>query len=117
MAKHTALEAGVYEVPLSPIPTVDERDEIIPAKFELRQNYPNPFNPVTSIQYSVAGDQLVSLKVYDLLGREVATLVNERQPAGHYRVTFDARNLGSGIYFYKLSVGEFIQTRKMVLMR
>jgi hypothetical protein len=88
-----------------------------PIAFELLQNYPNPFNPVTSIQYSVGSHQFVSLKVYDALGKEVAVLVNERQPAGNYRVSFEGRNLPSGVYFYKLSAGNFAETRKMLLLR
>jgi len=112
-----AFEVGVYEVVLSPVTGVVERDEKLPATFELWQNYPNPFNPVTSIQFSVSSNQFVSLKVYDLLGREVTTLVNERKPAGNYRASFDAKNFASGVYFYKLLAGDFVKTRKMLLVR
>lgn len=98
----------------------------VPDKFELEQNYPNPFNPVTKIRYSIPGSteyysvlQNVSLKVYDLLGNEVATLVNEEQPAGRYEVEFDANKYGlsSGVYFYQLKYGEFSSVRKLVLMK
>jgi hypothetical protein len=82
----------------------------------LQQNYPNPFNPSTSIQYAISSTQFVTLKVYDLLGREVATLVNEEKPAGSYNVEFRMQNLelSSGIYFYKLQAGDFVETKKMI---
>jgi len=86
-------------------------------KFSLEQNYPNPFNPTTSLQYSVGSLQFVTLKVYDVLGNEVAILVNEEKPAGSYQVEFDASNFSSGIYFYKLTSGAFIETKKMILLR
>ncbi len=108
---------GVYEIKLTPATAVEEREETTPVSFELRQNYPNPFNPVTSIQYSVASDQFVSLKAYDVLGREVTTLVNEKKPAGTYRVSFDTTGIASGIYFYQMKAGEFVSTRKMLHVR
>jgi hypothetical protein len=95
----------------------------------LHQNYPDPFwsggtspafgggNPVTSVSYAVGSYQHVSVNVYDISGREVATLVDERKPAGHYRVTFDAKNLTSGVYFIRLSAGEFVDMKKAVLVR
>jgi len=86
-------------------------------KFNLKQNYPNPFNPSTSIQYAISNRQFVSLKVYDVLGNEIATLVNEEKPAGNYEVNFNALRLSSGIYFYKLQAGSFVETKKMILMR
>ena len=93
-----------------------------PASFKLFQNYPNPFNPSTIINYSIpdAGTssmKSVQLKVYDILGREVATLVNEEKTAGNYKVTFDAQNLASGIYFYRLKAGNYISVKKMILLR
>lgn len=86
-------------------------------KFELKQNYPNPFNPTTNIEFRIAEGGLVTLKVYDDLGREIATLVNEEKPAGEYEVEFDAGNLTSGIYFYTITAGKFHQTKKMILLR
>jgi hypothetical protein len=112
-----AMELGVYNVQISPTTSVDEQDEAAPQSFQLFQNYPNPFNPETSIQYSVGSDQFVSLKVHDILGREVSTLVDERKLAGTYRVSFDAKSLASGIYFYQMKAGEFVSTRKMLLVR
>ncbi len=87
-----------------------------PREFALYANYPNPFNPVTRMQYAVARTELVNLKVYDVLGNEIATLVNERKPPGVYSVTFDARRLSSGVYFYKLTAGNFAAIRKMLLL-
>jgi hypothetical protein len=92
------------------------------SKFELSQNYPNPFNPTTTIKYaipkSVNGHQsLVRLSVYDVLGNEVATLVNKRQAPGNYSIKFDASKLSSGIYFYRLQNGSFVVTKKMILLR
>ena len=86
-------------------------------KFSLSQNYPNPFNPATSIQYALGNKQFVSLKIYDVLGNEVATLVSEEKPAGEYEVEFAGSGLPSGIYFYQLKVGNYIETKKMVLMK
>ncbi len=85
--------------------------------YELSQNYPNPFNPVTTINYSISSNGNVQLKVYDILGREVATLVNETKVPGNYKVNFNASNLASGVYFYRLQTGSFVQTKKMVLMK
>ena len=89
----------------------------IPSKFMLSQNYPNPFNPVTRINYELPLMNFVSLKIYDIQGKEVMTLVNEVKDAGYYSVTFDAKNLSSGMYFYKLSSADFTQTKKMVLIK
>jgi hypothetical protein len=92
-------------------------EEKIPISFKLFQNYPNPFNPTTSIKYSVPSLQFTIIKVYDVLGNEIATLVNEEKSPGEYEVKFDASNLSSGVYFYQIKSGSFIQTNKMVLMR
>ncbi len=86
-------------------------------EFSLYQNYPNPFNPTTTIQYQLPQDAKATLKVYDVLGNEVATLVNEYRVAGRYEIDFDASNLSSGIYFYRIQAGNFIETKKMILLR
>ncbi len=99
------------------IPTIAQDDELIVSKYELKQNYPNPFNPSTTIKFSITNKQFVSLKIYDVLGNEVANLVNEEKPSGEYEIEFNANNLGSGIYFYKLVSGSFIKTKKMVLLK
>ncbi|MCW8811205.1 MAG: YCF48-related protein [Ignavibacteriaceae bacterium] len=101
---------------------VGSEEQDSPKEFILSQNYPNPFNPVTKIRYEIPGQarndiDLVTLKVYDILGREVATLVNEEKPAGQYEVEFNSPNLPSGIYFYQLKVGLFVETKKMVLIK
>jgi len=88
-----------------------------PTAYALSQNYPNPFNPTTSIQYSVVTAQNVSLKVYDIIGNEVAVLVNEKKEAGNYSVNFSALNLASGTYLYRLQAGEFVQTKKMTILK
>jgi hypothetical protein len=90
------------------------------SEYKLINNYPNPFNPSTTIKFTIAsalGGGFTILKVYDILGNEVATLVDKELPAGNYEMEFDAGNLSSGIYFYQLKVGSFIQTKKMVLLR
>jgi hypothetical protein len=89
----------------------------IPGTFTLKQNYPNPFNPSTNIEFQTTASGLIILKVYDILGSEVATLINEERPMGTYQVKFNAEEFSSGIYFYTLKTGEHIQTRKMVLMK
>jgi hypothetical protein len=88
-----------------------------PKSFMLSQNYPNPFNPTTTINYQIMKNDFVSLKVYDVLGNELATLVNEEKQAGTYKVQFDAFNLSSGVYFYTLKTGNFTSTRKMILTK
>jgi hypothetical protein len=81
------------------------------------QNYPNPFNPATEIRYQVPTAGRVYLKVYDILGREVATLVDQVRTAGSYTVTFNASTLASGLYFYRMTAGNFIQTKRMLLLK
>lgn len=89
----------------------------IPKDFSLSQNYPNPFNPTTTINYSIKESGLVCLKVYDVLGTEVASLVNETKEPGNYSVTFNAANLPSGMYVYILSTGNFVDTKKLILLK
>jgi photosystem II stability/assembly factor-like uncharacterized protein len=94
-----------------------ESTNYLPKDFLLNQNYPNPFNPSTSMQYTIGSRQFVTLKVFDLLGREVAILVNEEKPAGEYEVEFNGVNLPSGIYFYQLNAEQYSETKKMVLLK
>ncbi len=88
-----------------------------PQSFTLNQNYPNPFNPSTKISYTIPKNSNVTLKVYDILGNEISTLVNNSQTAGTYKVNFDASNLSSGLYLYKIQAGQFSQVRKMMLLK
>jgi hypothetical protein len=92
-------------------------DPDVKLQFAIWQNFPNPFNPVTKIKYQTPELSLVTLKIYDVLGREVATLVNEEQTAGRYEIEFNGTGLPSGIYFFRLRVGEFIETKKMILQK
>jgi hypothetical protein len=98
------------------ITSVDNSD-LSPSTFSLDQNYPNPFNPSTSFTYQVGKAGFVSVKIYDLLGREVTTLVNEFKQAGSYPATWNAASFGSGVYFYKMQSGSFTSTKKMILMK
>ncbi|MEP0861470.1 MAG: T9SS type A sorting domain-containing protein, partial [Ignavibacterium sp.] len=89
----------------------------IPATYELAQNYPNPFNPSTKIRYQIPNDGFVTLKIYDILGAEVSTLVNETKVAGKYEVNFDASSLASGVYIYKLTAGSFTSSKKLMVIK
>jgi len=91
--------------------------EQLPDKYELFQNYPNPFNPSTTIKYNLPEVSVVIIKVYDVLGREVSSLVNELKQPGKYEINFDASSLSSGTYFYRIQAGSFIETKKMVLLK
>ena len=124
----TLPDIGIYEY--SPFTNINLDESDVLNKFSLYQNYPNPFNPTTTIKYAIPKTPLnppfakggktggvVTLKVYDVLGREVTTLVNAKQSPGTYTVTFEATNLPSGIYFYRLKAGDYLKTRKMILLR
>ncbi len=93
------------------------QEPALPQEFFLWQNYPNPFNPRTGIRYQVAEVSNVKLIVYDLLGRELMVLVNERKLPGQYEVTFDGSGLASGVYYYRLTAGSFTAVRKMILLK
>ena len=113
------------------ITDVDEESDIIPTKYSIKQNYPNPFNPVTTIEYTIPTSPyptpyqgegtrerfFVTLKVYDVLGNEIATLINEEKQPGTYSVQFDGAGLSSGVYFYTLTAGNFVESKKMTLMK
>ena len=96
---------------------LDIVDELLPKKFELRQNYPNPFNPITQIEYSIPYVSKISLKVYNLLGQEVATLFEGQQKAGTHTVLFDGSGLASGVYYYRLETNDFTNTKKLLLLK
>jgi hypothetical protein len=100
----------------SKIVGVNTEDQM-PTEYSLSQNYPNPFNPTTTIRFHIPNFSFVNLKVYDFLGSEVATLVNEEKPTGSYEIKFDASQLSSGIYFYKLQAGKYTETKKMILLK
>ncbi|QQS36602.1 MAG: T9SS type A sorting domain-containing protein [Ignavibacteriales bacterium] len=95
---------------------IDDK-ETIPSSFRMEQNYPNPFNPSTKIRFSVPEKSSVSLKVYDVLGNEVAELVNEDKEAGWYDISFDASGFASGVYIYRVIAGNFISTKKMLMIK
>ena len=105
---------GIIEVPIG---VVDEDVAQLPTTVQLKQNFPNPFNPVTSIEYTIPFEDKIVLTIYNILGEEVTRLVDEKQFAGHYEVTWNAANTASGIYFYKLQSGDFSLTKKMVLLK
>jgi hypothetical protein len=92
-------------------------DNSVPLEFNLEQNYPNPFNPTTSIKFSIPTSEFVSLKIFDILGKEIAALVNEQKAAGTYTISFDAADLSSGVYFYRLNSGDKIEIKKMLLVK
>lgn len=102
---------------LPPIVKVEKELASIPDEYKLFQNYPNPFNPTTNIEFMIRQSELVELKVYDILGRELAVLVNEQLPAGKYSYKFDGTNLSSGIYFYRISAGSFVDIKKAILIK
>ncbi|MFC2102949.1 alpha/beta hydrolase-fold protein [Bacteroidota bacterium] len=111
---------GLYAIAISPDPPsgiIEPQDISSPEEFYLAQNFPNPFNPTTTIVYGLRERMIVELKVYDVLGREIEAIVNGEQEAGYYEIEFNANRLASGIYFYRLQAGSFIETKKMVLMR
>jgi photosystem II stability/assembly factor-like uncharacterized protein len=119
------LQPGIYNYRLNQL-DFDGTQEVVgeltvlltlPEQFSLEQNYPNPFNPSTTIKFSIPTSEFVTLKVYDVLGNEVATLVNEEKPAGSYEINFDASNLSSGIYLYTVQAGSYTQTKKLILLR
>lgn len=110
-----APDLGAFEYGIAPVRITKTND--IPSSFILLQNYPNPFNPVTTIKFTIPITQRVTLKIHDLLGREITTLVNETLSAGSYSVGFNGRNLPSGVYLYSLNTGSIVQTRKMILLK
>jgi len=111
----TGESTSLKNLPVSNEPKPHHAD--LPSSVELHQNYPNPFNPVTVIGYRLSVRSEVRLEVFDITGRRVAFLVNERQSAGQHQVSFNASTLSSGVYLYRLTTGELIRTRKMILIK
>ena len=112
---HDPNNRRVIDFTATVLPTSVENEGEQPDEYFLAQNFPNPFNPSTKISYGIQEAGVVNLKVYNILGSEVANLVNEYKPAGNYEVSFGKNDLASGIYIYRLTVNNFIQTRKMIL--
>ena len=92
-------------------------EQQLPKAFSLQQNYPNPFNPTTTINFSIPKSSYVTLKVYNILGKELVTLVNEERPAGNYKVIFNGSKFASGVYFYTFKAGNVVITKKLVLLK
>jgi hypothetical protein len=98
-------------------PLAIAQEDVAPRQYELSQNYPNPFNPSTTIKFELPKASHVSLTVYDILGREVTVLVNEKRDAGVHEVKFDGSNLASGVYFYRLKAGDIVQSKRLLLLK
>jgi len=110
--------AGFWHVQCYLLTSVKEKpEEALPAEYQLEQNYPNPFNPSTTIRFSLPQREHVTLKVFDVLGREVATLVDGELNPGQHSVVFNAKNLPSGVYFYRLQAGNFVEQKKMEMVK
>ena len=114
---YSSTEHSTYRRLLSESTGINFISSEIPSNYSLFQNYPNPFNPSTNIKYQISKNSFVILKVYDLLGREISTLVNELQKAGVYEVQFSNSELTSGIYFYRMQAGNYSETKKMVYIK
>jgi len=104
-------------IELDPTSVEDNGNDLIPTQFNLSQNFPNPFNPSTKIKYTIPTNEFVNLTVYNVLGNTIITLVNEQKPAGNYEILFDASEIPSGVYFYRLATNDFISTNKMILVK
>jgi len=110
-------QSPIWTFTTGPVVTVEMVSPVIPASYTLHQNYPNPFNPSTTIEFALPKSAFVTLRVYDLLGRQVGELVSEKLGPGTYKTQWDARGLASGVYFYRLQAGEFVQTKKLLLLK
>jgi hypothetical protein len=105
------------ENPFCPDGVEPSRKNQAPATFALHQNYPNPFNPTTKLSFVLSNSSLVTLRIYDVFGREVITLINKEMTRGSYSTEWNAGNIASGVYYYKLTAGKFVDVKKMVLIR
>lgn len=111
------IQAGFWSGIGEMVTGIESETEQIPGEFDLYQNYPNPFNPVTTIRFALPEKAAVALKVFDLLGRQVTTLVDEEMPAGVHKVIFDASALPTGVYFYRIRAGSFTEIKKLTLLK
>ncbi|MFA8344463.1 MAG: T9SS type A sorting domain-containing protein, partial [Rhodothermaceae bacterium] len=113
--------AGHYKGKISAnkmlLTSIDDKINNIITGYSINQNYPNPFNPTTTIEYIIPEESFVTLTVYNVLGKKVATLVNKIQKSGNYKINFDAANLASGVYFYKIKAGSYSDTKRMLLIK
>jgi hypothetical protein len=114
---HEDNNKGFNVLGANPVSGNDDENYILPDKYMLYQSFPNPFNPTATIKYSVPISDIVNMKVYDILGKEVATIINEYKTAGTYSVEFNGSKFASGVYFYRLQAGDYVQTRKMILLK
>ena len=118
----TTLSSDVWNISLDASGVLSVDGEILPTVFALHQNYPNPFNPITTLRYDLPEQSMVNIIIYDLLGRQVRTLINQTQDAGFKSVIWNATNdhgkpVSAGVYLYQIQAGEFVQTKKMVLLK
>ena len=97
--------------------SIDNDNNKIIGDYYLEQNYPNPFNPITQITFALPKASIVELKVFDILGQEISTLIKEEKSTGIYKINFNGSNLPSGVYFYRLQAGDFVETKKMILLK
>ena len=116
-ASSTVYKAVNYNMQKRSTPNLSSEDRSTPKEYSVSQNYPNPFNPTTTLSFDLPEPSQVVLTVYDHIGREVATVVNGYRSAGHFEATFDASNLGSGVYFYRLQAGSYTAVKKMLLIK
>ena len=115
---NNASNAGFWYQTADIITSVEQvENDLLPTEFRLEQNYPNPFNPSTTIQFSVPKTSHVTIKIYNILGREVAALIDEEYQPGQYKVVFEAGQLASGLYVYRIQAGDFLETKKLMLLK
>lgn len=113
----TDFSSWIFDTTIVVITGVEDELNPLPTEYLLSQNYPNPFNSSCAIKYSIPKSSQVSLKIFNTLGEEIEILVNEEKPVGVYEVNWNASNLPSGVYFYRLQAGDYVQTRKMILLK
>lgn len=115
--KFTLLGDPALKLPLNVIVNIERKKESLPSKYSLSQNYPNPFNPLTTISYQISNPGFVTIKLYNIIGQLIKTLVAEKKTVGNYNITLDGTNLSSGVYFYSMKINQFQETKKLILMK